>query len=377
MKRSLVAVTVILGMVGCGDNLAPATDAGSPDAPAGFVTAPHTALPLLSPHHGVLLDHVQLVTITYDGYADRAGVEAFGDAIVASPWYATVGTEYGVGAGTHVAKVHATAPARLQDYTAVETEMQRLLTDHVVPTPPATGSQLFYILYIPPSLPLGPELRDCCYGYHQMIVDSGTGRRVPFAIIFDDGTGLDTTTTTASHELIEGTTDPYETPDDGWYVDPPLPDPWWLLFEENADLCSFEPMEREGAFAVQRNWSMVEAAAGRAPCVPHQGDDEWYDVSAQPATMPTVAKGSTVMFTLTGWSTKAVADWELRLYDGDYSELSMAQLQPALSATHINNGQTVTLTMHVPASAVSGKASGLYVLSGPSERPWAVGFIVQ
>lgn len=374
MNRWLV-VTIL--MVGCGDNLAPDTDAGPPDAPPGFVTAPHTLLPVLLPHHGVVLDHVQLVTVTYDGYADRAGVEAFGDAIVTSPWYATVGAEYGVGAGTHLAKVHATAPARLQDYAAVENEMQRLLTEHVVPTPPATGSQLFYILYLPPTLPLGPDLANCCYGYHQMITDAATGRRVPFAVILDDGSGLDTTTTTASHELIEGTTDPYDPPADGWYVDPPATDPWWLLLEENADLCNFEPMERDGGFAVQRSWSMAAAAAGRAPCVPNHGDDEWYDVSAQPAAMPTVAKGGSVTFTLTGWSTKEVPDWTLDLYDADYSELPMAQLQPMLSATHINNGQTVTLTLHVPASAGSGKASGVYVLSGEHQRPWAVGFIVQ
>ena len=43
----------------------------------------------------------------------------------------------------------------------------------------------------------------------------------------------------------------------------------------------------------------------------------------------------------------------------------------------IENGETVTLTLHAPFEAAPGTTGGVEVLSGVNEHPWAVGFVVR
>ena len=232
------------------------------------------------------------------------------------------------------------------------------------------------MIYVPPSVPLGPSLQDL-YGYHDEATTTTGSIPFPYAVIVDDGTGIDTTTTTAAHELIEGATDPHFTNGNlGWFTDPPLPDPWYLILGEVADLCNYEPYAYEGTFAYQRSWSNAAAAAGGNPCVPNQGD-RWEDVTADPATMPTIPKGGTATFTLTGWSTEREADWSLDYADADYSSLYASDLNVTFDRHTINNHKTATVTLHAPTNAASGDTGGIYVLSGPYARPWAVGFSVQ
>ena len=59
--------------------------------------------------------------------------------------------------------------------------------------------------------------------------------------------------------------------------------------------------------------------------------------------------GSTVTFTLTGWSTAPTADWKISVDAAYNSDLTAMQTKPQLSADMINNGKTVTLTLTVPA----------------------------
>ena len=368
-------VLVVMLMSACGDNLAATPDAARPDAPSAFATAPHTPLPLLARHDGYVLHHPELVTITYANYAAAAQVEQFGDEVVASDWFQNAGREYGVGAGTHAAKVHlGAAPATLKD-TDIETLMHTLVTNHTVPTPPATDSEYIYMIYIPPSVTLDASLQGF-YGYHQDTTLGAT--RFAFAVILDDGSGIDTTTSTAAHELIETATDPYFVDGQlGWYIDPPADDPWYLIEGEIADVCDGEALIRSGNFAVQRTWSNLAAAAGQSPCVPYDPDSVWMDVSADPPTMPTIPAGGSATFTLTGWSTQQVGDWSLDEYTADFSDLYDTDMNPTFSTKIINNGKTAQLTLHAPASARSGDFGGIYVLSGDQIRPWAVGFVVQ
>src|SRR5258708_25154969 len=81
-----------------------------------FQQAPHAPLPQLQPHSGTVLSSVKLVTITWAGYEFQEQVEQFGDFVVHSKWLTTVGSDYGVGAGTHVrAPISHPAPSSLTD----------------------------------------------------------------------------------------------------------------------------------------------------------------------------------------------------------------------------------------------------------------------
>jgi hypothetical protein len=356
----------------CGDNSLPLPDSGRP---APFRPAPHAPMPRVLRHSGTVLTNLQLVTLTFEGYAARDLVERFGEMIVGSSWYTTVGAEYGVRRGTHLAPVRlGPAPASLTR-TEVATLIQQLITDDVVPRPAAIANQRLYLLYIPPTVVRGADLAGII-GYHEMVTLDGL--RFPIAVVIDSaGDGGALPTLTAAHQLINAVTNPYDAPNDGFYADPPMIDPWHLARGEVADLCEGEAPIVEGAFALPRVYSDSAAVIGKPPCIPMVPGDTWNAVTADPSTMQMVPRGGSVTFELTGWSTEEVADWQLGTRVADFSQLTEAQMRPELSNDMINNGLTVNLTLHVPANALRGAAGGVYVLSGANQHRWAVGFVVR
>src|SRR6185436_5001475 len=78
---------------------------GGAGGSGGFVTAEHEPFPQLENSGGPILEHVQLVTVSYPEYPLEADVQARGDWMVDADWLLTVGAEYGVGKGDHVGKV--------------------------------------------------------------------------------------------------------------------------------------------------------------------------------------------------------------------------------------------------------------------------------
>src|SRR5260221_13108136 len=119
---------VVLALVACGDNVQVVPPDAAPDAPGPFSTAPHTPLPLAFMHNGVVLDHPKLVTLTYSDYAFKTQVAAWGDAVVTSSWWTTVGAEYGVGTMTHDTKFDmGPAPTTLTEDTDLEAKIDGLI----------------------------------------------------------------------------------------------------------------------------------------------------------------------------------------------------------------------------------------------------------
>jgi hypothetical protein len=378
MRRLISMLSACLGA--CGDNVVVPPDA-RPDA-MSFAPAPHIPMPQVFEHAGTVLTNVQLVTITFDGYSARDEVEAFGDTIVASNWYQAVGAEYKVETGLHVQKAHlGAAPASLTR-EEVKTRIVDLITRRLVPTPPAKDNQLLYLLYVPPEVafagpgPARPGGSGGSRSYHEMArLDSGV--RFPVAVVVDDGTGLAALTVAAAHQLIEAATDPYEAPNDGYYTDPPMDDPWSLVSGEVADLCEGEDTVTDLGYMLPRVYSNRAAIAGTTPCLPAGPDDAWNDVSAEPWQMQRIEPGHSVTFELTGWSTRELPAWALRTQVAERSDLTEAEMMPEMSSDMINNMTTVNLTLHAPARALPGTIGGINVLSGRNVRPWAIGFIVK
>jgi hypothetical protein len=371
MRRLAMVLACLLA---CGDDEIPPPDALEPPPP--FRPAPHAPMPRVLRHSGTVLSNVRLVTITFDNYAARDLVERFGDTVVTSAWYTGVGAEYGVRQGSHAPPVRlGPAPASLTR-DGIAALIKQLITSGVVPAPPAVGNQLLYLLYVPPSVSRGPDLDGI--GYHQMVTLAGS--RFPIAVVIDsigDAGGSGAPSLTAAHQLINAATNPYEAPNDGYYADPPKIDPWSLARGEVADLCEGEPPIVEGDFALPRVYSDAASVAGKPPCKPMVPGDTWNDVSADPSTMQMIPPGGSVTFELTGWSTEEVPDWQLRTRVADFSQLTEDQMKPELSGDIINNGTTVTLTLHAPRTALRGAAAGVYVLSGVNQHRWAVGFVVK
>jgi len=366
MRRSLVALSAC--MWACGDNIA-----SPPDAPrdVSFEPAAHIPMPRVFPHTGTVLPSVQLVTVTFEGYADRDAVERFGAAIVSSNWYVSAGAEYNVKAGTALPAVRLAqmpGPLTRRDIRAQIANLTTgaIMTNPAVPQPPP-----LYLVYIPPDI----EITDLVVrrSYHE-VIRLGNGDQVPLAVVLDGG---DTATTlvAAAHQLIDAATDPFTQPE-GYYADPPVNDPWSLVLGEVADLCEAEDLVSDGGYLLPRVYSNRAVAAGKSPCTPFVPDDDWNDVSAKPSQMPAVAAGSSTTYVLTGWSTREIPDWKLSLHAADRSDFTLNQMSPDLSSDTINNKSKVTLTLRVPAEATSGQTGGVYVRSG-DKHPWAVGFVVQ
>jgi hypothetical protein len=291
-----------------------------------------------------------------------------------------VGAEYGVNHGTYSAKhLTETAPGTITD-TQIVSLINARITDGTLPTPPSSGSNYVYMVFFPRTTTVngGTGLGVMCgqsgaLGYHA----EGKHGTVSFAYaVIPDCTGkLGDITSTASHELIEAATDPYNAPRDGYFYDPSATDsPWTGAYgDEVADLCEYGDDVFDGPWEVQRSWSMVEAAAGRSPCVPAPAGEVFTDVSPSPNAVVQVPAGGSATFTLTGWSSAPTAPWTIAAYDADYTDFSATA---SLSSDTIGNGGTVTLTLTAPASATSGQYGAVFVYSGQSNF-WPVAIQVQ
>jgi hypothetical protein len=378
---------------------APNGDASSPrDASgtdvAGFTEAPHDPLPVLPNNHGPILAAPKLVTIMFAGDNDSATMAGFGNWIVGSNWLMAVGHDYGVGSGTHVAHVvlPGPVPAMMTDLDTqalLETNLGNgTLPSAAGPDAGASGAgdagdgDYLYMVIYPSSTQTGSFLAGpstCTYeggssfigGYHWE-TQSGA-YHVPYAVIptCSSGTIVEGTSdleASASHEFIEAATDPFPYTNPGYGITDQA-DPWVYTAGEVADLCEGLTTQEAG-FTAQRVWSNsvamedngVDASAGGgSPCVPATSEP-FYDVSPSPSQAQNVAAGSSVTFTLTGFSTGPVSAWGLSTFPGPSSFTPTAML----GATTIDNGQTTTLLVGVPSGTPSNSYASLFVTSSRS-----------
>jgi hypothetical protein len=355
----------------CGDNHAGPADA-APGGDGPFQPAPHAPMPVVFPHTGTVLSSVHLVTLKFSDHAAQVDLARFGNRLVTSDWYHKVGAEYGFDIGTAELVDIGPAPTSISRADIAQ-KIIDLIAARRVPRPTA-ADELLYLLYVPPRVARGAGLQR---SYHEMLTLSD-GMRFPIAVVLDSGRSAADTTTTAAHQLINAVTNPYTPPKDGYYADPPKTDPWSLVRGEIGDLCEGEEPYADNEFAYPRVYSNRAAIASLPPCLPILPEDSWSDVTAEPATIQMIAAAGSVRFRLTGWSTRPLPAWNIRVQVADSSQLSADEMRPQLSSDTINNGQTVTLTLHAPPEGVApGTTGSVYILSGKNEHPWAVGFVVK
>ncbi len=336
-------------------------DAGT-EADAGdggpFVPAAHAPFPQIPNQGRASIAHPQLVTVTFQG--ESGSLHTFGDFAVGSSWLTTVGQDYGVGAGSHLAGVSLgfSAPEQITE-DGVGQLLLGLIKDGGV-SPPALpdgggNAEVIYLVQLPATTSVtfgggpvcgsvgdGTELG----GFHWSA--SGDGLAFPFGVLptCASETAAELTEA-ASHEFIEAATDPF--PNNGWILTDGS-SPWSYLPGEVGDLCNLETTV-EGTITLQRIYSNSAAQAGGSPCVPAPASP-YYGVTASPSVM-TVVAGSPYAFTLQAWSQASMAPWHL-----GWSELGYFDAKPVLSTTLVSNGAEATLAGTVP----SGAGSGSYVV---------------
>jgi hypothetical protein len=330
-------------------------------------------LPQVPNQGGPLLKKLQLVTVSFGGYAFEQQIQAFGDWVLGSAWLPAVGHDYGVGTGgVHLAKVViADAPATMLSRPDVEQLLANRILDGTLPAP---TDGILYMVYFPPSvtLTLDSTARSCqdFAGYHAE-AQTQQGVKFPFAAVptcfGTSGTGDQAAIeAVASHELIEALTDPFPDSAPG-YVISDSSNPWFIE-PEIADLCTTLVLDESG-HRVQRIWSNSAAAAGQQPCIPAATGVPYFNTST-PGPMLIVAPGSTTTVELLGYASSPVSDWTL-----DVSHTFGFDTAPLLGRTQLNDGQKTTLTLSVPTGTPAGSLGGVFLLStqmGADPGRWIV-----
>lgn len=256
-----------------------ATDAAAPPTwvpdDAGAPLRP----PLAASSGGPVLAHPIFIPMTFEGDELRDPIEDFIASVgCTSYWHATA-TDYGVGDAVTGEAVHLTdKPPTSIDDTQIGAFIRAKIVAKTVPAPIA--DQTLYVIYYPDQTDITLQGSHSCQsfgGYHNNF-NLSDGTRVAYAVIprcgsFGQLDSIDAVTAVSSHELLEGSTDPYPFAKPAYQLTEPNGFAWEIAGGgEIADLCEFNDdaffLPSDYPFYVQHSWSNQAAFTGQDPCQP-------------------------------------------------------------------------------------------------------------
>jgi hypothetical protein len=272
------------------------TDAGAKDSGAKkdagqSQAAPIEPIPEVTYNGGNVLDAVQIVTVTFDGDAQRTTLENFGSTITTTPWWDAVTNGYCdargkcIGHGSSIGNVHLPSTAAGASYddtsqsatSGLKTFIDGYITNKTLPAPTANT---LYMIYFPSTTTVTLDGAQSCMqfgGYHNAATASSNGVTYAYAIMPRCSSDIGELTLSASHELIEAATDPFisSNPSNPYSGYGSMSSAWDVLAGgEVGDRCFnmlADPQESEyteSGFTVQRSFSNVAAKGSHDPCVP-------------------------------------------------------------------------------------------------------------
>jgi hypothetical protein len=380
-----------------------------------------TPLPAVEYLDGGLLTAPKIVSVTFAGDSLASDLQTFGETVTSSAWWNTVRSGdcepsggACVGDGTSAYVAISTAAARSYTDSAVAGDPSTLqqwlamaISTGQLPAPgPGSISNTVYVLYFPPTTTVTLDGSQSCQeggfdAYHAwMKVGS---QQVPYAVIVECApvapydpsvpvtTLLQNTTLSASHEILETSTDPI--PPTGFALDPTNTENWgWIDVTgggELADMCvDFfglnQDQTSDGVFTAQRMWSISRAAANEDPCVPVPAGEMYFNAAPQQSFF-VLDVGESATFAVDAFSYQAMDDWTLIAEDDSdpmttYLSFSIAggtqtQAGPTIQ---VNDHSTVEVTVTLvkePGALETGEADGLIVsFSGDPAAPTAAHF---
>jgi hypothetical protein len=378
-----VAVAVgMFSLLACNVGKPPATDGGleedagqqGTDAGGGFLPATHRTVPPLQADPGKTMTPLTLVTITTTGDALASQLDGFSDALVQSQWWKTVSQPYSL--AIPAASIHVTGPAITTPMASgdIVQYIENLIADGA----PAPNGSTLYLLYLPSTSSFSDSTFE---GYHGAFPAEDTSAGDSYAAVQQVAvsppvTLLDAATITASHEILEASTDPDH---NGWFVGPAPSQPWlasvWESLQpghiEVGDLCEHTRYVESYAntpYTYQRIFSNPLALQGSDDaCLPLL-TEPYYSVSID-QDWYLFHPGDAVSIPFTGWSTAERDNWFVyphfvqsssgfaSLSSGGFAvstTLGTGTVAPCTPVQAMNNGAQGTLTFTVPSSAVSG-----------------------
>jgi hypothetical protein len=361
--------------------------------PTGY-PGPFPAPPQVQKQGGPVLANPTLVPMFFsndnDPTAPVADITAFFQALGETNYWRTL-EEYGVGAPAAVVPVMLgqAAPASLDDSTA--TSALKVLLEGFIANgtggTPAPGTDTLYVLVFPTGTTITRDGSTACtglYGYHDEAALSD-GTSVPYAVLprcpgSSQGFpgDLPLLTGVASHEIAEGSTDPFVRTAPAWLE---VDDTHLYFAEANfgaeiADMCENDPeafyVFGDLGFFVQRIWSNSAALAGLDPCVPaFQGETFFnsaplldgttsfpYDGTNATAAAVDIPMGQSGTVSIELYSDGPTTPWTVTVED--YACLASSASGPLLSFTLAPGpgGATCGPVTNPPSSCVTETCTG-------------------
>jgi hypothetical protein len=301
------------------------------------------------------------VTVTFagDDPAIVKRLEQFGEMITRSAWWRAVVDDYciekdciGEGVGTSVRLERKLGPK------THDTEITTALSEAVKAGRfGALDANTLFVVY----LPAGVEVHDafvpkyCEPGpraFHRSF--DLDGKRVPFAVIPRCGDESDTTST-ASHEILESTTNP-EPSKPGFSLPPGSAALGFASSGlEPVDPCGLITMDDhrafESGFVVQRAWSNREAGLGRNPCVPARADRPYIALVAKTPTVRLANVGDTATIDLEAAADRNVPRWAVSAFDLTGYQQRTSYVEAELDKHTVGAGETARLTLKLMATS--------------------------
>ncbi len=375
-------------------------DAGV-DADDGMISttypAPHSAAPQVINGGGPVLTNPKLVPVFFanEDPTMQAGILDFVDNVGTTKYWTTATSEYGVGPTTTTAPVLLTemAPGTTDD-GAIQTWLSGKLNGND-PLWPVADDNTIYLLHYPSGTGItlqsqqGVEVSCQSFGgYHSSItLDSAHGQLpVAYAVVpqcgdFDGIHGADAVSAAGSHEIIEGSTDPYPMNNPA-FVQTDNAHLYWELAlggGEVGDMCAQFPnvfTKFAGLnHTVQRTWSNAAAMAGSDPCVPELPGEIYFNsapVLTDTVAIPglgnmkgvKIAVGASKTIELDLFSEADTGGpWSVEVQD--YAVVTFQTQNPTMTFSLDNdmgqNGQKLHLTITVLSKAQGGL--GIFIIT--------------
>ncbi len=355
---------------GNGDSGTPveaSTDDGGTAQPMTY-PAPHTAMPLVNYNGGPVLVNPKIVTVTWasDDATLVSRVQQFDDIITTTAWWTAVSSEYCeqpgnspcIGQGSNGGHVVISDPP---DATYTDSagggpsSLKDFITAHVLGTDagagdfPAPDANTLYVIYFPAGVTINLDGDPSCnnyLAYHDTISLPDANNNsigVPYAAIPRCGTKESTTTDSASHEIIEASTDPQIGLGSLTYY---MLNQTWASGGggEVGDLCTGKTTT-ESSFIVQRGWSNKSAAAGNDPCVPIPSTETYFNAAPQQQKIVLAKQGATATVDIDAFSDAPVAPWTLTAVDTAAFQQGSSVLAFSFDKSTVQNGDHVVLTV--------------------------------
>ncbi len=341
---------------------------------------------------GPIVTTPKVVSVTFPGDSLESSLDSFGSSLTSSSYWTTItaglcGSGTCIGAGTGVSTTVSTAPGASYSDSAqggtstLQPYLQSLIA--AFPSNLQPTADTIYTFYFPATTTITLDGAVSCqyFGAYHNSMTIGT-QTVLYAIVPECApptqgptlTLLQETTISASHEILEATTDGVVTnTTGGYYLDFTQQSVLgWndLGGGELADLCVDllglgQDETTENGYTVQRTWSIANATAGtKDPCVPTPAGEVYFNA------FPTVSAiivdvGQSETFTVDALATGTMAAWTVTATDATDSSGQTTYLSFSVAGgTNANNlgykqmtsGESVQVTvkMLIDPSTMSG-----------------------